>query len=127
MNNQEIDKEVVKSQVESLRKRLLDFSKRNDLLNHTHSERSTKFVRVVDELPNELFDKLISGNMEFKPLHVETEPKDEQTPLFQSALEIEKITDVDYQQQLEIFQGELADVTGVEELERNLKTKLESN
>ena len=125
MSNQEIDKEVVKSQVESLRKRLLDFSKRNDLLNHTHSERSTKFVRVVDELPNELFDKLISGNMEFKPLpHVETEPKDEQTPLFQSALEIEKITDVDYQQQLEIFQGELADVTGVEELERNLKDKV---
>ncbi|GAB3382576.1 DUF4011 domain-containing anti-phage protein Hhe [Azotobacter armeniacus] len=43
--------------LEKLRSRLLDLSARNRLLNFSHA-RSKRFVRVIDELPDQLFAKL---------------------------------------------------------------------
>ncbi|SEI98325.1 Part of AAA domain-containing protein [Azotobacter beijerinckii] len=45
------------SSLEKLRSRLLDLSARNRLLNFSHA-RSKRFVRVIDELPDQLFAKL---------------------------------------------------------------------
>lgn len=42
-----------------LRSRLLDLSARNRLLNFSHN-RGKRFVRIVDELPNQLFETLLS-------------------------------------------------------------------
>ena len=58
MNSQEIDKEVVKVQVESLRRKLLDFSKRNDLLNHTISE--VKKKENMTRLQVDILDPIIT-------------------------------------------------------------------
>ena len=55
--DESIDHAHVLSVIEDLRKQLLDFSTRNDLINLTHSDRSTKFIRVVDELPNQLYGR----------------------------------------------------------------------
>jgi hypothetical protein len=55
----------------------------NKLLNFAHSDRSRGFVRVVDELPNQLFEKLSDGRMTFEPLPaIKDEPPDEQTDAF---------------------------------------------
>ncbi|WP_407362410.1 DUF4011 domain-containing protein [Pseudomonas luteola] len=47
------------SNLERLRSRLLDLSARNRLLNFSHA-RSKRFVRVIDELPDQLFEMLLS-------------------------------------------------------------------
>lgn len=53
--------------LEQLRKRLLDLTRRNSLLNFRHSTKAS--LRVVDELPNELFTRLRDGNaLTFKPI-----------------------------------------------------------
>ncbi|PHV13518.1 DUF4011 domain-containing anti-phage protein Hhe [Chitinimonas sp. BJB300] len=59
--------------LERLRNRLLDLSARNRLLNFSYS-RGKRFVRVVDELPDQLFEVLISGKpMRFEPVPEPTE------------------------------------------------------
>jgi len=59
---------IVREGLESLRKRLLDLSKRNKLLNFRHSNKSS--LRVVDELPDELFRRLTvqEAKLAFKPV-----------------------------------------------------------
>ena len=44
--------------LERLREKLIDISKRNPLIAFKHSERGATFVRVVDELPDQLFNSL---------------------------------------------------------------------
>jgi len=124
---QEIDQEVVETQLENLRKRLLDFSTRNDLLNHTHNQRSTKYIRVVDELPNELYSKLVEGKMEFKALpDVDSEPPDEKTPDFLSKLELEKLTNQDYQTKVSELGNKLSDEQEIQALDRELRDVVRS-
>jgi len=62
-----IDHDHVRSVIDDLRKRLFDFSKRNPLINLTHSERSVRFIRVVDELPDELYTRLEMGLWSLSP------------------------------------------------------------
>jgi hypothetical protein len=53
--------------LERMRRRLLDLTKRNRLLNYKHSKKGS--LRVVDELPNQLFDGLVdSKEYFFKPV-----------------------------------------------------------
>jgi very-short-patch-repair endonuclease len=59
--------------LEKLRNRLLDLSARNRLLNFSHA-RSKRFVRVIDELPDQLFDTLLNDiSMRFDPVPDPTE------------------------------------------------------
>lgn len=54
--------DVVKG-LERLRRRLLDLTKRNRLLNFRHSRRSS--VRAVDEMPDQLYENLLR----WRPAH----------------------------------------------------------
>ncbi|CAN5836325.1 DUF4011 domain-containing protein [soil metagenome] len=64
---------VIPPNLEKLRNRLLDLSARNRLLNFSHS-RGKRFVRVVDELPEQLFDELMNERaMRFDPVSEPTE------------------------------------------------------
>lgn len=82
-----VDSSFMASRFREMREKLLDFSRRNPLINFSHSERGTRFIRVVDEVPDELKDRLTEGVMTFKPLpDLDAEPADEQTPEFQSLL-----------------------------------------
>jgi hypothetical protein len=65
----EADSNDVQVRVERFRERLLDFSKRNRLLNFRHVEKSRSHIRVIDEVPEFLYDRLISGGFfTFKPV-----------------------------------------------------------
>lgn len=67
-------KNIIISSIEAIRKKLLDLSTRNRLLNFTH--RRTNSIRIVDELPNQLYDNLLAGK-EFTFIPV-PEPRKEQ-------------------------------------------------
>jgi len=59
--------------LEKLRSRLLDLSARNRLLNFSHA-RSKRFVRIIDELPDQLFESLTGEQtMRFAPVPEPTE------------------------------------------------------
>ena len=60
--------------LENIRKRLLDTTRRNRLINFRLNQKDC--LRVVDELPNQLFDVLIDGkSMSFLPV---PEPSEKQ-------------------------------------------------
>ncbi|WP_426153678.1 DUF4011 domain-containing anti-phage protein Hhe [Pseudomonas sp. DC3000-4b1] len=59
--------------LEKLRSRLLDLSARNRLLNFSHA-RSKRFARIIDELPDHLFETLTGEDvMRFAPVPEPTE------------------------------------------------------
>ncbi len=59
--------------LEKLRSRLLDLSARNRLLNFSHT-RSKRFARIIDELPDHLFETLTAEQtMRFAPVPEPTE------------------------------------------------------
>ena len=53
--------DVLLQRLEGLRKNLLDLSNRNRLLSFKHSERARTHVRVIDELPDTLYQRLTDG------------------------------------------------------------------
>lgn len=83
--------------IEGLRPKLLDLSRRNPLLSAPFSERSHALIRVVDEVPTVLFEKLVTGSMRLVALPpLDEDPKDEQTREFQSALSEARLNDEAY-------------------------------
>lgn len=91
------DCNVIK-QIEVARKRLLDLTLRNSLLNFKHSERTNNQIRIVDSCINDVFANLLNE----KSLNIvalppfPNEPKDEQTTKFQNAFNLSMISDEEY-------------------------------
>ncbi|MGQ0565572.1 MAG: AAA domain-containing protein [Gemmobacter sp.] len=79
---------LVGEKIEQLRKRLLDFSRRNPLVHVTFRPTSSSLIRVVDELPDMVRLALSSDvEMRLAPLPpIEEDPRDEQTDRFLDAL-----------------------------------------
>ena len=95
-NGSEVDVAFQTREIARLREKLLDLTRRNGLLNFSHS-RNGAFVRVIDELPDQLFDVLRRDEMGFEPLpDPDTEPADERTEAFQNAMAIAQLTDEEY-------------------------------
>ena len=96
--------ELIRRKIEKLRPKLLDLTSRNPLLSAPTSLRTNAMIRVVDELPNDLFGKLNeSVRMRFSPLPpLEVDPKDEHSRLFQDALENSRLTDETYRSILDL-------------------------
>src|SRR5436190_1092452 len=64
----------LRENLDRIRKRLLDLTTRNRLLNFRHSKKSA--LRIIDELHNQLFSKLIkSEELIFKPIPLPREVK----------------------------------------------------
>ena len=64
--------EVIAEALAALRERLLDLTGRNKLLNFRHA--SLSCLRIVDEIPDQLFENLIAGNkFTFDPVPLPTE------------------------------------------------------
>lgn len=94
--------EHINSQIEGLRAKLLDLTLRNPLLSTRLSGRTRAYIRIVDELPDVLVEKLCSGSMRIIALPpLELEPKDEQTREFEEALSNARINDEIYAKELE--------------------------
>jgi len=61
------DNNTIVTALENLRKRLLDLTARNRLINFRHTKSGS--LRVIDELPNQLVEKLLAENeMRFLPV-----------------------------------------------------------
>lgn len=120
---------LVAKAIADLRVKLLDLSLRNRLINFKFSETSKKFVRVIDELPDELFTRLTDESAEpkklyFQPLPEPDEATDpaESTQRFMAALDEARLTDPAYL--AAVSNGNGADA---EQVEESLKSKVRAD
>jgi superfamily I DNA and/or RNA helicase/very-short-patch-repair endonuclease len=92
---------LVSEGIETLRSRLLDLSLGNRLLNYKHSDKSRTHIRIIDEVPEILFDKLNQGRkLTFTWIDEgEADLEDENTPAFRTALSEAKENDAVYIEQ----------------------------
>jgi hypothetical protein len=83
------------SRIAELRKRLLDLTNANRLLNFKFRDRSRSYVRVIETVPDAMFAKLAEGEQfQFRSLPEKTdEPPDEKTDRFLMALEQARLSD----------------------------------
>ncbi|WP_304525724.1 DUF4011 domain-containing protein [Halomonas sp. I5-271120] len=121
------------TRMEELRPKILDTTLRNSLLNTQFREKTQSHIRVVDELPAVLHEKLSSGaKMLLDPLPaLEEEPLDEQTDDFRQGLAEFENTDSDYQETLAKIEGmELAETdkeVRIQEAYRDLKDRVRAH
>lgn len=110
--------------VEKYRAKLLDTSRRNNLISFSHKENSRQHIRVIDELPDFLFRAFLDGKkLTFQALPEEDQlPPDEKTPDFLCHLEQAKLTDQNY---IEAIDSVDEDEEGArDQIERELRNKI---
>ncbi|MBR6389271.1 MAG: DUF4011 domain-containing protein [Opitutales bacterium] len=91
MNDAEKIDTRLEDKLQDLRKNLLDISNKNKLINFKHSSRSRRIIRIVDEVPSQIYDCIVreEKGMAIKPLKGLDEPDDEKTVAFKNELELE--------------------------------------
>ena len=95
--------EITQKAIKKFRENLLDISNRNNLINLNFNPRSNKVLRIIDEIPNSVFQKL-NNNTKLKLVSLppsSDEPKDERTPQFKKVLEEEKLVNESYLKSIE--------------------------
>jgi len=95
---QDIRRRITANSIADLRSRLLDLTNRNRLVNFRFNQKSRTQVRVIDELPNVLFDRIISEKeLIFAALPEPSEwLSDEKSGEFALALAEARLTDEQY-------------------------------
>ena len=97
--------EITQKAIAKYRENLLDISNRNNLINLNFNPRSNKVIRIIDELPNNIFNKL--NDEADKKLQLialppsEKEPKDEKTEIFKKTFEEFKTINETYLKSIE--------------------------
>jgi superfamily I DNA and/or RNA helicase len=116
--------ELTQKAIKKYRENLLDISNRNNLINLNFNPRSNKILRIIDEIPNSVFQKLNSNKkLKLIPLPPSSDnPKDENTAEFKKVLEEEKLVNENYLKSIEEL-GESFDAENLDSLKiiRNLK------
>jgi hypothetical protein len=99
--------ELAARRLDRIRENLLNFSRRNPLVNTRLDAKTGRYLRVVDELPQVLYDNLTGGQpMAFTALpEIPDPPEDEQTERFQAALEAARSTDRLYESELREYRA----------------------
>lgn len=117
---------LIQSQIAKLQTKLLDLTLKNPLLSTRFSERSNALIRVVDELPNVLAQKLLKDAMCIIPLPpMSDDPLDEKNPKFQQLLLNARISDITYLDTLSQIDYESDDAPDkIAQAERVLKNKI---
>jgi very-short-patch-repair endonuclease len=117
----------VKTAIQQYRAKLLDLSSRNPLVNFRHSEKSRSHIRIIDEIPEKLFEKLDAGRqLWFEPLPDPVLiPPDEDLPLFHEALRKAKRTDDLYRKCVEEL-GPVPSDRKRQRVERELRNRVRS-
>jgi very-short-patch-repair endonuclease len=115
----------VRDVVQKYRTKLLDLTSRNPLISFRHSERSRSHIRVIDEIPEKLFNKLVAGKeLFFEPLpDPELTPRDEDTPMFMSLLRRAKAEDQAYKEALNEL-GPNPSTRQKQKIERELRNRV---
>ena len=118
---------LVQDYIQAKREKLLDISNRNNLINLRFTSRSNRILRIIDELPDQIFEKLKSGKtLKIIPLpHPKDELEDEQTDEFIKELTEQKNTNEIFIEDLEKL-GDDIDETDVRYLKilRKLKDEI---
>jgi len=119
--------EFVNTAIQQYRQKLLDLSSRNPLISFRHSERSRSHIRVVDEVPELLFNRLsTSRQMTFVPLpYPELIPTDERLPPFERTIQNAKRTDELYKEKLAELGPNPSD-RQIQKAERELRNRVRS-
>ncbi|WP_159013289.1 DUF4011 domain-containing protein [Acidisoma sp. S159] len=120
--------EASAASIRTLRNRLLDLTARNPLISFPHSRQtgSRTSIRAVNSTIDALFHQLDGDRAlivrSLPPMG--TEPDDERTDLFRSALEVARITDEQYQSALSaLAEDELASAKAAS-IERGLRNRV---
>ena len=116
---------AAQKRIADLRMRLLDLTNSNRLLNYKFSTRSRRQVRLVDDLPDQLIERIEDDKrLVFRPLPEPSDaPEDEKTDSFVSALEQAKRSDEYYLAALKKI-GDDEDVEAERRIERALRVRL---
>ena len=119
----------VRDKISELRMKLLDLTNRNSLLNFRHRVNALTHIRIIDELPDNLFGALLNGErLTFKSLpELDDEPHDEKNEKFQIAFREAKLTDEEYQIAVDKLDGVMEDDESFDDLakiERDLKNRV---
>ena len=123
-------KQLINERIEALRPKLQDTTRRNPLINNRLRATSASFLRIVDEIPQNIFDSISnerSNGMKLVPLPpTDIDPIDEETKEFRTAFLNAQATDEDYAQKLEQLEFELDEKAydKQEKIERELKDKI---
>lgn len=98
------NKKFALKKLSALKERLLDLTARNRMINSNFNARTKQHFRIIDEVPQQIYDKLSNSSMVFNPLlPVEDEPRDENRAVFKEKLRKAQHTDLDYQERLNEF------------------------
>ncbi len=118
----------VSKMLEKLRKELLVLDKRNPLFHSAHRVNNYSYIRVIDELPDVLCNKIKYEEMSFKSLpDVETELEDEKTDQFRIQLNLLKENDEEYLEAIEKLGQEEEHLVEKQKLDRILKDKVRAD
>ena len=122
----EYDREQLGLIIRDLRMRLLNLRLNNPLLNFRFSDRSRSHVRIIDALPEVLYEKLVSGqNLILKALpEPENEPEDEKTDDFLMALDSVRQNDEKYFAEMEDLDDEDETSAKGQKIERDLRNRV---
>lgn len=111
--------------VAKLRAKLIDLSRKSPLIAFRHESRSASQLRIIDERPDLLFERLYKGSMGFEPLPGEEQtPKDERTPSFGLAYERARLTDPEFLAATEKLGDAEGDVRAWQDAERALRARV---
>ena len=115
--------EHIDAQIEEFRKQLLGMTLRNSLLNCPHGPRVQAQVRVVDELPDIVFERLeVGGEFTFLPLpEPRDQPDDEDSDEFLEALACHKRESATYTAAIEQVSAQRDRTVGLERVEREAR------
>jgi len=119
--------QLAQSLIKELRTRLLDLKNNNRLLNFRFSDRSRSHIRVIDELPDVLYAKLIEEEKTviFEALPEPDEgPDDETTPEYLRALEEALLTDDEYKNAIVELGAQEEGSEAAQRLERKTRDKI---
>ena len=111
--------------IASLRKKLIDLSKKNPLINFRHSSRGASHLRFVDERPDLIYGHLVDGSVGFEPLPgEEITPPDEQTAEFRIAYERARLTDEEFLETTQKLGEDEGEARALQEAERRLRSRV---
>jgi len=119
---------LVHAGIERLRAKLLDLSMANRLLNFKHSDKSRNHVRVIEEIPEFLFEKLDEGKaLAFNWIEEpDFEPPEERTAEFVRVFKLAKESDETYLEQIEKL-GNRPTRRRIAKLERDLRDRVRAS
>lgn len=115
--------EYIHAQIEEFRKQLLGMTRRNHLLNCPHTSRVQAQVRIVDELPDVVFERLeVGSEFTFLPSpEPRDRPDDEESDEFLKELTRYKQTSGTYTAAIEQVSAQQDKAGGLERVEREAR------